>query len=104
MQESVKASSCKYVGRKKKNMRPSKQQVRERRKSEAREISKVVYTATNVACWWAGVVNKKLSIQAGAVMQRPLIHAEKAKCDGPTNIAGNKVACMQLNIDIVAGK
>ena len=35
-------------------------------------------------------------------MQRPLIHAEKAKCDGPTNIAGNKVACTQLNI--VAGK
>ena len=35
-------------------------------------------------------------------MQRPLIHAEKAKCDGPTNIVGNKVACTQLKI--VAGK
>ena len=52
------------------------------------EENKARYTATQVACGWAGAVMKRLtppSYWAGAVLQRPLVNAEKANSDRPTD-------------------
>ena len=64
---------------------------------------KVVYTATNVTCGWAGAVIRKAnpSIWAGAIMQKPPLMPKKitrtdGSTDRPTDIAGYRVACTRL--------
>ena len=53
--------------------------------------NKAVYTATKVACGWAGVVMKKAypSILAGAVTQKPPI-TPKTDADQPTDRQTNR--------------
>ena len=55
--------------------------------------NKAVYTATEVACGWAGAVEKKAYLNVW--MQKHLVNAEKANGDRPTDrpkdIAGFRV-------------
>ena len=50
-------------------------------------MNKAGYTATEVACGWAGAVMKKAypSIWAGAVTQKPPVTPKKANADGQTD-------------------
>ena len=70
-------------------------------------IYKAGFTASKVACGWAGAVMEHVNsnIWAGAVMQKTpknAVNAEKGNrvtdypTDGPTNIAGCRVASTRL--------
>ena len=64
-------------------------------------MNKVGYTATEVACGWAGALIKMTnpSIWAGAAMQKPPVTPKKlTRTDRPTDIADYRVACTRLKM------
>ena len=76
----------------------SKSKKQNKTKDDGKKNNKAVYTATKVACGWAGAVMKKANSSIWAGAPKNAKNAEKADGDRPTDIAGYRVACTRLKI------